>query len=237
MGFDVVYLPPIHPIGVAFRKGKNNSVTAEPDEEGSPWAIGSAEGGHTEIHPKLGTLADFDNLVQAAQVHGMELALDIAFQCSPDHPWVKEHPAWFVHRPDGTIQYAENPPKKYQDIYPLNFESSDWRGLWEALYGVFKFWVDQGVRIFRVDNPHTKALPFWKWCIAEVQSTAPDTLFLAEAFTRPHVMYSLAKGGFTQSYTYFTWRTDKPGLQSYFEELTQPPVSDFFPPQCLAKHA
>jgi len=230
MGFDVVYLPPIHPIGVAFRKGKNNSVTAEPGEEGSPWAIGSAEGGHTEIHPKLGTLADFDNLVQAAQAQGMELALDIAFQCSPDHPWVKEHPAWFVHRPDGTIQYAENPPKKYQDIYPLNFESSDWRGLWDALFGVFKFWVDRGVRVFRVDNPHTKALPFWKWCIAEVQSTAPDALFLAEAFTRPHVMYSLAKGGFTQSYTYFTWRTDKPGLQSYFEELTQPPVSDFFRP-------
>ncbi|HEY1744967.1 MAG TPA: alpha-1,4-glucan--maltose-1-phosphate maltosyltransferase, partial [Granulicella sp.] len=230
MGFDVVYLPPIHPIGVAFRKGKNNSVTAKPGEEGSPWAIGSAEGGHTEIHPKLGTLADFDNLVQAAQAQGMELALDIAFQCSPDHPWVKEHPAWFVHRPDGTIQYAENPPKKYQDIYPLNFESSDWRGLWDALFGVFKFWVDRGVRVFRVDNPHTKALPFWKWCIAEVQNTAPDALFLAEAFTRPHVMYSLAKGGFTQSYTYFTWRTDKPGLQSYFEELTQPPVSDFFRP-------
>jgi starch synthase (maltosyl-transferring) len=230
MGFDVVYMPPIHPIGVAFRKGKNNSVTAEPGEEGSPWAIGAAEGGHTEIHPKLGTLADFDDLVKAAQEQGMELALDIAFQCSPDHPWVKQHPAWFVHRPDGTIQYAENPPKKYQDIYPLNFESSDWRGLWDALFGVFKFWVDRGVRVFRVDNPHTKALPFWEWCIAEVQAVAPDALFLAEAFTRPHVMYSLAKGGFTQSYTYFTWRTDKPGLQSYFEELTKPPVSDFFRP-------
>ncbi|AEU35514.1 alpha-1,4-glucan--maltose-1-phosphate maltosyltransferase [Granulicella mallensis] len=230
MGFDVVYMPPIHPIGVAYRKGKNNSVTAEPGEEGSPWAIGAAEGGHTEIHPKLGTLADFDDLVKAAQAQSMELALDIAFQCSPDHPWVKQHPAWFVHRPDGTIQYAENPPKKYQDIYPLNFESSDWRGLWDALFGVFKFWVDRGVRVFRVDNPHTKALPFWEWCIAEVQAVAPDALFLAEAFTRPHVMYSLAKSGFTQSYTYFTWRTDKPGLQSYFEELTKPPVSDFFRP-------
>ncbi|MBB5064744.1 alpha-1,4-glucan--maltose-1-phosphate maltosyltransferase [Granulicella mallensis] len=230
MGFDVVYMPPIHPIGVAFRKGKNNSVTAEPGEEGSPWAIGAVEGGHTEIHPKLGTLADFDDLVKAAQEQGMELALDIAFQCSPDHPWVKQHPAWFVHRPDGTIQYAENPPKKYQDIYPLNFESSDWRGLWDALFGVFKFWVDRGVRVFRVDNPHTKALRFWEWCIAEVQAVAPDALFLAEAFTRPHVMYSLAKGGFTQSYTYFTWRTDKPGLQSYFEELIKPPVSDFFRP-------
>ena len=230
MGFDVLYLPPIHPIGKAFRKGPNNSVTAAPGDEGSPWAIGSAEGGHTAIHPKLGTFADFDHLQTATRDHGMELALDIAFQCSPDHPWVAEHPDWFTLRPDGTIQYAENPPKKYQDIYPLNFESSDWRGLWEALYGVFKFWVDRGVRIFRVDNPHTKALPFWEWCIAEIQKHAPETLFLAEAFTRPHVMYSLAKAGYTQSYTYFTWRTDKPSLQAYMEELTQPPVSDFFRP-------
>ena len=230
MGFDVLYLPPIHPIGVAYRKGKNNSVVAAPGDEGSPWAIGSAEGGHTAIHPKLGTLEDFSHLETAARAHGLELALDIAFQCSPDHPWVTEHPEWFTLRPDGTIQYAENPPKKYQDIYPLNFESTDWRGLWEALYGVFKFWADQGVRIFRVDNPHTKALPFWEWCIAEVQKDTPDALFLAEAFTRPHVMYSLAKAGFTQSYTYFTWRNTKADLQEYFEELTQPPVSDFFRP-------
>jgi len=230
MGFDIVYMPPIHPIGVAFRKGPNNSVTAAPGDEGSPWAIGSAEGGHTAIHPKLGTLADFDSLAAAARTNNLELALDIAFQCSPDHPWVKEHPEWFNHRPDGSIQYAENPPKKYQDIYPLNFESSDWRALWTALYGVFKFWIDHGVRVFRVDNPHTKALPFWEWCIAEVHKSAPEAIFLAEAFTRPHVMYSLAKGGFTQSYTYFTWRTDKPGLQEYFEEITTPPVSDFFRP-------
>jgi len=230
MGFDVVYMPPIHPIGTAFRKGPNNSVTAAPGDEGSPWAIGAPEGGHTAIHPKLGTLADFDSLVKAAQSHSLDLALDIAFQCSPDHPWVTEHPDWFLHRPDGTIQYAENPPKKYQDIYPLNFESPDWRGLWDALYGVFKFWTDRGVRVFRVDNPHTKALPFWEWCIAEVHSHTPEAIFLAEAFTRPHVMYSLAKGGFTQSYTYFTWRATKPELQEYFEELTTPPVSDFSRP-------
>ncbi|MEO7030499.1 MAG: alpha-1,4-glucan--maltose-1-phosphate maltosyltransferase [Acidobacteriaceae bacterium] len=230
MGFDILYMPPIHPIGTAFRKGKNNAVTARQEEEGSPWAIGSAEGGHTAIHPKLGTLADFDHLQAAAREHGLELALDIAFQCSPDHPWVVAHPEWFTHRPDGTIQYAENPPKKYQDIYPLNFESKDWRGLWDALYKVFTFWIERGVRAFRIDNPHTKALPFWEWCIAEIQRIAPDTIFLAEAFTRPHVMYSLAKRGFTQSYTYFTWRNTKADLQEYFEELTQPPVSDFFRP-------
>ena len=230
MGFDVLYMPPIHPIGVAYRKGKNNSVTAAEGEEGSPWAIGAVEGGHTAIHPKLGTLADFDHLQSAVRENGLELALDIAFQCSPDHPWVKEHPEWFTLRPDGTIQYAENPPKKYQDIYPLNFESTGWRGLWDALYGVFEFWVARGVRVFRVDNPHTKALPFWEWCIAEILKDTPDVIFLAEAFTRPHVMYSLAKGGFTQSYTYFTWRTTKAELQKYFEELTQPPVSDFFRP-------
>jgi starch synthase (maltosyl-transferring) len=233
MGFDVLYMPPIHPIGRAFRKGKNNSVTAQSDDVGSPWAIGNThtgatEGGHLDILPELGTLADFDALVATAQSHSLDIALDIAFQCSPDHPWVAAHPAWFNHRPDGTIQYAENPPKKYQDIYPLNFESSDWRGLWDALYGVFKFWSDRGVRVFRVDNPHTKALPFWEWCIAEILKTAPDTLFLAEAFTRPHVMYSLAKGGFTQSYTYFTWRTSKAELTTYFTEISNPPVSDFF---------
>jgi len=230
MGFDVLYLPPVHPIGRAFRKGRNNAVKASTGDVGSPWAIGAAEDGHTDILPELGTFEDFASLVHTAHSHRMELALDIAFQCSPDHPWVKSHPAWFVHRPDGTIQYAENPPKKYQDIYPLNFESSDWRGLWDALYNVFEFWIDHGVRIFRVDNPHTKALPFWEWCIAEVQKSAPEVIFLAEAFTRPHVMYSLAKAGFTQSYTYFTWRTDKPGLQAYMEEICNPPVSEFFRP-------
>jgi starch synthase (maltosyl-transferring) len=231
MGFDILYMPPIHPIGRAFRKGPNNTASTNPDvDEGSPWAIGSAEGGHKAIHPKLGTFADFDNLVTAARDNGMEIALDIAFQCSPDHPWVKEHPEWFIHRPDGTIQYAENPPKKYQDIYPLNFESPDWQGLWDELRSVFQFWIARGVRVFRVDNPHTKALPFWEWCINDLHSESPDVIFLAEAFTRPHVMYSLAKGGYTQSYTYFTWRTEKKELQAYFEEITKPPVSDFFTP-------
>jgi starch synthase (maltosyl-transferring) len=230
MGFDILYMPPIHPIGLAFRKGPNNTTTAGPDDEGSPWAIGSPEGGHKAIHSKLGTFADFDNLVSAARENGMEIALDIAFQCSPDHPWVKEHPDWFIHRPDGTIQYAENPPKKYQDIYPLNFESPDWQGLWDELRSVFQFWIHRGVRVFRVDNPHTKALPFWEWCIADLHTESPDVLFLAEAFTRPHVMYSLAKGGFTQSYTYFTWRTGKDELQAYFEEISKPPVTDFFTP-------
>ncbi|WP_263383341.1 alpha-1,4-glucan--maltose-1-phosphate maltosyltransferase [Granulicella arctica] len=230
MGFDVLYMPPIHPIGVAYRKGPNNRVTAEPGDLGSPWAIGAAEGGHKSILPELGTMVDFKKLVTAAGKNHMELALDIAFQCSPDHPWVKEHPDWFIIRPDGSIQYAENPPKKYQDIYPLNFESPDWRGLWEELLSVFTYWVRHGVKIFRVDNPHTKALPFWEWCIAEIHDSHPDVLFLAEAFTRPHVMYSLAKGGFTQSYTYFTWRTEKAELQTYFEEITKPPVTDFFHP-------
>jgi len=230
MGFDVLYLPPIHPIGTAFRKGRNNSVTCTPDEPGSPWAIGSKEGGHTSINPQLGTLREFNSLVAATRSHGMEIALDIAFQCSPDHPWVTEHPDWFIIRPDGSIQYAENPPKKYQDIYPLNFESSDWRGLWEALRDVFTYWIRRDVRIFRVDNPHTKALPFWEWCIAETHKKYPDVIFLAEAFTRPHVMYSLAKAGFTQSYTYFTWRNTADELQEYFEEITKPPISDFFHP-------
>ena len=230
MGFDIVYLPPVHPIGLAFRKGPNNAVTSKPGDEGSPWAIGSPAGGHKAIHASLGTFADFDHLVTAIHQHGMELAMDIAFQCSPDHPWVKEHPEWFIHRPDGTIQYAENPPKKYQDIYPLNFESSDWKGLWDELRSVFQFWIERGVRVFRVDNPHTKALPFWEWCIGKLHKNSPDVIFLAEAFTRPHIMYSLAKGGFTQSYTYFTWRTGKAELQAYFEEITKPPVSDFFTP-------
>jgi starch synthase (maltosyl-transferring) len=230
MGFDVLYLPPISPIGNAFRKGRNNSVTSTPDDPGSTWAIGFKEGGHKAILPALGTLRDFKALVAAARDHSMELALDIAFQCSPDHPWVAEHPEWFIIRPDGSIQYAENPPKKYQDIYPLNFESPNWRGLWEALRDVFSYWIRQGVKIFRVDNPHTKALPFWEWCIAEIHAKHPDVLFLAEAFTRPHVMYSLAKAGFTQSYTYFTWRNTRDELQEYFEEITKPPITDFFHP-------
>jgi starch synthase (maltosyl-transferring) len=230
MGFDVLYLPPIHPIGTAFRKGRNNSVTATQDDPGSPWAIGSKDGGHKSIHSQLGTLREFDALVAATHDLGMELALDIAFQCSPDHPWVTEHPDWFVIRPDGSIQYAENPPKKYQDIFPLNFESPDWRGLWEGLRDVFVYWIRRNVRIFRVDNPHTKALPFWEWCIAEIHKKYPDVIFLAEAFTRPHVMYSLAKAGFTQSYTYFTWRNTKDELQEYFEEISKPPISDFFHP-------
>ena len=245
MGFDIVYLPPIHPIGRAFRKGPNNSTTAPPGAPGSPWAIGDRtlqpsaslgadaagdHGGHKSIHPQLGTFADFDSLVTSARTVGMEIALDIAFQCSPDHPWVAEHPDWFVIRPDGSIQYAENPPKKYQDIYPLNFESLDWRGLWDELYSVFEFWIERGVRAFRVDNPHTKAFPFWEWCLGKLKSNHPDTIYLAEAFTRPHVMYGLAKRGFTQSYTYFTWRNTKSELQDYLEEITQPPVSEFFQP-------
>ena len=230
MGFDVLYMPPIHPIGTAFRKGPNNNVVAAEGDHGSPWAIGSPEGGHKAVHAELGTVEDLEHLAAAAHDHGMELALDIAFQCSPDHPWVKEHPDWFQMRPDGTIQYAENPPKKYQDIYPLNFESDDWRGLWEELLSVFQFWVRQGVQIFRVDNPHTKALPFWEWVIDSVHKDHPEVIFLAEAFTRPHVKYSLAKAGFTQSYTYFTWRNTKAELQQYLEEITRPPVSDFFRP-------
>jgi starch synthase (maltosyl-transferring) len=230
MGFDVLYLPPIHPIGSSFRKGKNNSVTATEEDPGSPWAIGSKAGGHKSIHPRLGTLREFKVLVAASRDAGMEIALDMAFQCSPDHPWIGEHPEWFVIRPDGSIQYAENPPKKYQDIYPLNFESADWRGLWNALRDVFIYWINQDIRIFRVDNPHTKALPFWEWCIAEIHNEYPDVIFLAEAFTRPHVMYSLAKAGFTQSYTYFTWRNTAAELQQYFEEITKRPLADFFRP-------
>jgi len=245
MGFDIVYLPPIHPIGRAFRKGPNNTTIAAPGAPGSPWAIGDrgavpcaplgAEaagdcGGHKSIHPQLGTFADFDRLVKSAKSRGMEIALDIAFQCSPDHPWVAGHPDWFQIRPDGSIQYAENPPKKYQDIYPLNFESPDWRGLWNELYSVFEFWIERGVRVFRVDNPHTKALSFWEWCLSKLCAKYPDAIFLGEAFTRPRVMYGLAKRGFTQSYTYFTWRNSKSELQSYLEEITSPPISDFFRP-------
>ena len=230
MGFDVLYLPPIHPIGTAFRKGKNNSTVAEPGDVGSPWAIGNTDGGHKAILRELGTFADFNAMVSAANGLGIDIALDIAFQCSPDHPWVRQHPDWFSIRPDGTIQYAENPPKKYQDIYPINFESSDWQALWQELFSVFAFWIDRGVRCFRVDNPHTKALPFWEWCIAEVRKTHPEVIFLAEAFTRPHVMYGLAKMGYTQSYTYFSWRTEKKELTDYMVEVSTTPVSDFFRP-------
>ena len=230
LGFDVLYLAPIHPIGRSFRKGRNNALQAAPDDVGSPWGIGSAEGGHTAIHPALGTLADFAHLRRRAEALGMEIALDIAVQCSPDHPWVREHPEWFRHRADGTIAYAENPPKKYQDIVPFDFQGAQWRRLWEAVRDVFRFWVEQGVKIFRVDNPHTKPFPFWEWLIAEIHRGHPDVLFLSEAFTRPKTMYRLAKLGFTQSYTYFTWRTEKRETADYLVEVTTPPVAEFFRP-------
>ncbi|HEY9652674.1 MAG TPA: alpha-1,4-glucan--maltose-1-phosphate maltosyltransferase, partial [Coleofasciculaceae cyanobacterium] len=230
MGFDVLYLPPIHPIGITFRKGKNNTTVAEPGDVGVPWGIGAPEGGHKTIHPKLGTLDDFRELVAKAQSYGIDIALDLAFQCSPDHPYAKENPQWFKRRPDGTIQHAENPPKKYQDIYPIDFETEDWQNLWEELKSVTLFWIEQGVRIFRVDNPHTKAFPFWEWMIREVKKNYPETIFLAEAFTRPKLMYRLAKMGYTQSYTYFTWRNTKAELTQYLEELTQTQVHEFFRP-------
>jgi len=234
MGFDVLYLPPIHPIGKSFRKGPNNALVAGPNDPGSPWAIGSEAGGHKAVDPGLGTLDDFRRFVEAARRQGLETALDIAFQCSPDHPYVKEHPEWFRHRPDGTIKYAENPPKKYQDIYPLNFECDAWQSLWQELKSVVEFWIDQGVKIFRVDNPHTKPLRFWEWLIGAVQKSHPDAIFLSEAFTRPKVMYSLAKGGFTQSYTYFTWRNSKQELIEYLTELTQSEVRDYLRPNFFA---
>jgi starch synthase (maltosyl-transferring) len=230
MGFDVVYLPPIHPIGQSFRKGKNNSVTVQPDDVGSPWAIGSSQGGHKTVHPELGTLEDFKRFLAKAGEHGLEVALDIAFQCSPDHPYASQHREWFRARPDGSVQYAENPPKKYQDIYPLDFESAQWQGLWEELKSVFQFWIDQGVRIFRVDNPHTKPFSFWEWIIGRIKEQYHDVLFLSEAFTRPHVMYRLAKAGFSQSYSYFTWRNTKQELTNYFTELTQTEVREYLRP-------
>jgi starch synthase (maltosyl-transferring) len=230
MGFDVLYLPPIHPIGVTERKGKNNSTTPTASDPGSPWAIGSKDGGHKAIAPELGTLADLKALREKAERHGIELALDIAFQCSPDHPYVQEHREWFRSRPDGSVQYAENPPKKYQDIYPLDFETAHYAELAEELNSVVMFWIAQGIRIFRVDNPHTKPFAFWEWMIGEVNSKYPDVIFLAEAFTRPKVMYRLAKLGFTQSYTYFAWKNTKAELTEYFTEITQPPVSEFFRP-------
>ena len=234
LGFDVVYLPPIHPIGTSFRKGRNNALVAGPDDPGSPWAIGSADGGHTAVDPGLGTLDDFRAFRAEAERLGMEVALDLAWQCSPDHPWVREHPEWFRHRPDGTIQYAENPPKKYQDIYPLDFENEDWPSLWSALLYVARFWIDRGVRIFRVDNPHTKTFGFWEWFVGEIHAFAPDVLFLAEAFTRPAPMRYLAKSGFSQSYTYFTWRNSKTELVEYFTELTTTEVSEYLRPNLFA---
>lgn len=230
MGFDVLYLPPIHPIGNNFRKGKNNSTVALADDVGVPWGIGSQLGGHKAVHPELGTIEDFQEFVALAKEHGIEVALDLAYQCSPDHPYVAEHPQWFLHRPDGTIQYAENPPKKYQDIYPIDFETSDWQNLWLELKSVVEFWIALGVKIFRVDNPHTKAFPFWEWMIGEIKQVDPDVLFLSESFTRPKRMYSLAKLGFTYSYTYFTWRNTKWELTEYFNELTQTQVREFFRP-------
>jgi starch synthase (maltosyl-transferring) len=230
MGFDVVYLPPIHPIGTSFRKGPNNTLEAGASAVGSPWAIGSAEGGHTAVHPDLGTIDDFDSFVAAAARANLEVALDYALQCSPDHPWVKEHPEWFRHRSDGTIRYAENPPKRYQDIYPINFDTEDWAALYSALLDVILFWIGHGVRAFRVDNPHTKPFAFWEWAISTVHQDHPDVIFLAEAFTRPRTMARLAKLGFTQSYTYFTWRNTKQELSEYLTELSQGETIDYFRP-------
>lgn len=230
MGFDVLYFPPIHPIGHSNRKGRNNALTAGPDDPGSPYAIGAEAGGHDALHPQLGTLDDFRRLIAAAQAHGLEIALDFATQCSPDHPWLKDHPEWFKRRPDGSIKYAENPPKKYQDIHNPDFYCEDRVRLWSAFRDVIQFWVDQGVRIFRVDNPHTKPFPFWQWLIHDIQSRDPGVLFLSEAFTRPKVMKALAKLGFTQSYTYFTWRTTKQELSAYMAELTGHPERDYFRP-------
>ena len=230
MGFDVVYLPPIHPIGEAYRKGPNNTLVPGPDDPGSPWAIGSEAGGHTDIHPDLGTIDDFDKFVAQANGLGLEIALDYALQCSPDHPWVKEHPEWFTIRPDGSIMYAENPPKKYQDIYPLNFDNPNAKGLYEACKGILDYWISHGVKIFRVDNPHTKPNRFWEWLIPAVKAEHPEVLFLAEAFTRPPMMHNLAKIGFTQSYTYYTWRNDKASLEEYVTELAHSPSAEYMRP-------
>ena len=230
MGFDVLYFPPIHPIGRTNRKGANNSERAQPDEPGSPWAIGSAEGGHKAIHPQLGTFDDFQHLVSAAGTAGLSIALDLAFQCSPDHPYTREHPEWFRHRPDGSIQYAENPPKKYEDIYPFDFESEAWPELWAELLSIVVFWIEQGVRIFRVDNPHTKPFPFWEWLIGEVKRDHADVIFLSEAFTRPKLMNRLAEVGFSQSYTYFAWRNTRSELSQYFTELRSEPIREYLRP-------
>jgi starch synthase (maltosyl-transferring) len=234
MGFDVLYLPPIHPIGTSFRKGRNNALTAAPGEPGSPWAIGGEAGGHKAVEPGLGTIADFDRFVGIAREHGLEIALDLAYQASPDHPYVREHPEWFRRRPDGTIKYAENPPKKYQDIYPINFESEAWQSLWQELKSVIEFWIAHGVKIFRVDNPHTKPYRFWQWALAEIRREHPEAIFLSEAFTRPKVMKYLAKSGFSQSYTYFTWRNSSAELTEYFTELTQTDVREYMRPNLFA---
>ncbi|MFY9616398.1 MAG: alpha-1,4-glucan--maltose-1-phosphate maltosyltransferase, partial [Candidatus Dormiibacterota bacterium] len=230
MGFDICYLPPIHPIGESFRKGPNNTLTTGPDDPGSPWAIGGQAGGHDAVHHDLGTIKDFDAFVATARRHRLEVALDFAVQCSPDHPWVTDHPDWFQHRPDGSIRYAENPPKRYQDIYPIDFDTDDRDGLWRELDRVVRFWIDHGVRVFRVDNPHTKSIDFWTWLIEGIHRDHPDVIFLAEAFTRPRVMERLAKVGFTQSYTYFTWRNTKHELSEYLWQLSQTEVVDYFRP-------
>jgi starch synthase (maltosyl-transferring) len=230
MGFDVLYLPPIHPIGTTQRKGKNNTVNPQPNDVGSPWAIGNGKGGHKSTHPELGSLVEFRKLVTAAENYGIAIALDLAYQCSPDHPYVKEHPEWFRKRPDNTIQYAENPPKKYQDIYPIEFENPTWDSMWEELKSIVEFWIKQGVHVFRVDNPHTKDFSFWEWMIASVKRQHPEVIFLSEAFTRPKIMYQLAKLGFSQSYTYFAWRNSKWELTEYFTELTQTQVKEYFRP-------
>jgi starch synthase (maltosyl-transferring) len=230
MGFDVLYFPPIHPIGGTSRKGRNNAVTCEPGDPGVPWAIGSEAGGHKAVEPSLGTLEDFDWLQKEVRKRGMEIALDFAINCSPDHPYVKEHPEWFYKRPDGTIKYAENPPKKYEDIYPINFRCENWRELWAEMKSIVLFWAERGVRIFRVDNPHTKPVAFWEYLIEGVRKKYPDAVFLAEAFTRPKMMKALARAGFNQSYTYFTWRNSKQELIDYFTELTQTEMSEYFRP-------
>ena len=234
LGFDVLYLPPIHPIGATARKGPNNSPVARRGDPGSPWAIGSAEGGHKAVEPGLGTLDDFDRFVATAQKAGLEVALDLAYQCSPDHPYVTEHPEWFRHRPDGSIKYAENPPKKYQDIYPIDFDTADWEALWHELRSIILFWMEHRVRIFRVDNPHTKAFRFWEWALRSIHKDDPDVIFLAEAFTRPKVMSHLAKLGFTQSYTYFTWRNEKREIEEYFTELTGTEMREYYRPNLFA---
>jgi starch synthase (maltosyl-transferring) len=230
LGFDVLYFPPIHPIGTTHRKGRNNRLEAKPGDPGSPWAIGAKEGGHEAVAPDLGTVADLERLVATAAEHGLEIALDLALQCSPDHPWLKQHPEWFQHRPDGTLKYAENPPKRYQDIYNLNFASEDWRGLWQALLDLVLLWAGRGIRIFRVDNPHTKPIEFWAWLIREAQAVHPDLVFLSEAFTRPALMATLAKAGFSQSYTYFTWRNTRHELTDYVTELARGDTVQFFRP-------
>jgi starch synthase (maltosyl-transferring) len=234
LGFDVLYLPPIHPIGHTNRKGRNNTLVAGPGDPGSPWAIGDETGGHDAIHPELGTFGDFDALVRAAREHGIEIALDFAIQCSADHPWLTEHPEWFNRRPDGTLKYAENPPKKYQDIYNVNWNSEDWRGLWQALHDVLRGWVDRGIRVFRVDNPHTKPIEFWRWLIAEIRRDHPDVIFLSEAFTRRAVMRALAKVGFSQSYTYFTWKNARWELVEYVSELAHTEEAQYFRPNFFA---